>query len=213
MCLGRNTNERGYTKVEEEIMYRISKQAGLSLLRSIYDIINQQLFNAELPKIPIKIQKMDKLESAFPYQPGAAFCVDKERICYCTIKDGEIRDRAYDLERISLLVDRSVLYFSNPTEFFARFVGYILHEMVHEYCYMMGIDDCNHTTQYHNSQFLIVAESHGLTCDYDKECGFNQTSVQSKVFFNIIDQIPEDVMKQVCDNIVAFYSKPLMAAA
>lgn len=42
-----------------EEKYHIKKQAYIKAIKAAYDAINQECFGGELPKIPIKIKKLD----------------------------------------------------------------------------------------------------------------------------------------------------------
>lgn len=78
------------------------------------------------------------------------------------------------------------------------------HEMIHEYCYLLGIDDCDHNSQYHNARFMIAAENHGLKCGYDKEFGFQQTTIPNDLLYRILDAVLGE-NEVTSDSITALY--------
>lgn len=190
----------------KEIKLHISKQMGLSLARLIYDTINQEAFYGTLPKIPIRIRKLGQLEHSFDYELGAVFTVEKEHVCFSTIIDGELKNHSHSEERISISVDSNILYLTDVSDFLINLTNYIHHEMVHEYCYLLGINNCDYVSQYHNTQFMLAAESHGLRCDYDEEYGFQQTFIHSDLLYRILDIVLGtcDVTEQIRDSTTAY---------
>ena len=61
-------------KIENK--YYISNKGFLIGIRAIYDAINQEAFDGQLPKIPIKLYPIDN--NTTNYQTAAAFCVEKK---------------------------------------------------------------------------------------------------------------------------------------
>ena len=55
-------------------------------------------------------------------------------------------------------------------------VSTMLHEMVHLYNQMHGIQDCSRGNTYHNKKFKEKAEEVGLIIEYDKKIGWSITS-------------------------------------
>lgn len=53
----------------------------------------------------------------------------------------------------------------------------LLHEMVHQYCYDNKFKDCSRSGQYHNKLFKRIAESHGLTVDFNSKIGYAITGL------------------------------------
>lgn len=178
--------------MEKEIKLHISKQMGLSLAHSIYDAINQEAFYGALPKIPLRIRELGWLAHLLDYEPGAVFIVEEDHVCFSTIKDGKLRDHRHAEERISISIDNDILYFADISTFLINLTNYMHHEMIHEYCYLLGVGDCDHASQYHNVQFMLAAESHGLKCDYDEEFGFQHTAIQDDLLYRILDVVLEE---------------------
>ena len=56
-------------------------------------------------------------------------------------------------------------------------IGILLHEMVHLFCMMNGIQDCSRNGYYHNTRFREIAEAHGLNCERDKTYGWALTKL------------------------------------
>ena len=169
--------------MEEHNQYCIPNKTLLLGARSAYEVINKELFNDELPRIPIKAQRLD---DGLRYRTAAAFCID--------IK--------HSVERLSIIINSKEVCFADFTAFLINTIGYLLHEMVHEYCYLHGITDVNHATQYHNSQFMLAAEEHGLVCDsYSDEFGFHKTLIKSDSAGDIVCKMPDEVLIKMMESI------------
>jgi len=56
----------------------------------------------------------------------------------------------------------------------------LLHEMVHLYCALNGIKDCSRGSQYHNKEFKIYAERHGLSVQKHSAYGYAITALTPK---------------------------------
>lgn len=173
----------------KEIQLHLSRQRGLSLARSVYDAINQESFNGVLPNIPMRIHQTSWLAELFDYEPRVIFTVEGDRACLCTIQDGKLRYNPHNNGRILMSIDNKVLYFADASSFLSNLINHMHHEMIHEYCYLFGLDECDRYSQYHNEQFMSVAEDHGLICDYDGEYGFQQTTIQDDLLHRILNTI------------------------
>ena len=51
----------------------------------------------------------------------------------------------------------------------------LLHEMVHYYNYVNGIQDCSRGNTYHNKRFKAAAEERGLTVSHSDKYGWSHT--------------------------------------
>ena len=174
--------------------YHIKKSALLKFLKLTYDAINQESFNGKLPKIPIQIHKLNDKTG---YEMAALFCVRKETQTFRI----ENKRHSFGIEYLSIVFDNKLMYCSDGEEF-TNLIDYLFHEMIHEYCYLYGIFDCNHETQYHNSYFMEAAENHGLVCwTYDEKYGFNRTIIPDDLFNRIINRIPLEIWEVMKNNI------------
>lgn len=176
--------------------YHIKKSAFLKFLKLTYDAINQEAFNGKLPKISIQIYKLDDKTD---YQTAASFCVRKETQTFRI----ENKRHSYGVEYLSIIFDSRLMYFTDSGKFTDDTIDYLFHEMIHEWCYLNGIDDCNTKTQYHNSYFMEAAENHELLCwTYDEKYGFNHTIIPNDLFNRIINCIPKEIWGLMRENIV-----------
>ena len=77
-------------------------------------------------------------------------------------------------------------YLNQPVE---EICGVLLHEMVHLFDIMKGIQDCTSNGQYHNKHFKESAEEHGLKAEKTERYGYAKTSLKSETveFINQLD--------------------------
>ena len=112
----------------------------VSQLEHIYNSINTDFFNDELPTPIITVQS----------KPGSYGHSSVSKVW----KRPE--DNAYEIN-----IAAEVL--SYPIE---ETIDTMIHEMVHLYCREHGIKEVSRGGAYHNKKFKEVAEAHGLTCVY-----------------------------------------------
>lgn len=92
-------------------------------------------------------------------------------------------DSAFEINISSYYIDR-------PIE---EVVSTLLHEMVHEYNLMRGIQDCSRGGTYHNTKFRDKAESVDLHIEHDPRYGWTITSPTDKLLEFIISEGWEDI--------------------
>ncbi len=73
-------------------------------------------------------------------------------------------------------------------------VSTMLHEMVHLYNLMHGIQDTSRGNTYHNKKFKAKAEEVGLVIEYDSRIGWSITSPSEGLIDYIIEQQWEDIL-------------------
>jgi len=66
-------------------------------------------------------------------------------------------------------------YLYRPIE---KTLATLLHEMVHLYNVINGIQDCSRSNQYHNKKFKETAERHGLFVEKDDSYGYVKTTLR-----------------------------------
>ena len=118
-------------------------------LKRIYEMINKDWFNSELPDVTISI-----MERAGTY---GSFSLSKLWI-KGTVQQHEINIAAGGLNR--------------PIE---NIVATIVHEACHLYCYINGIQDTSNQNVYHNRKFKEVGEQHGLIINKHSRYGWTLT--------------------------------------
>lgn len=119
-------------------------------LDKIFNLLNQNYFSGELPKAVITVQSTPKAYGHFT-------CYDAWHCADTGFK--EINIGAGTLDR--------------PIE---NVTATLLHEMIHEYCFIHQIKDTSRGGSYHNKRFKAEAEQRGLQIDYDSRIGWSITS-------------------------------------
>lgn len=119
-------------------------------LDKIFNLLNQNYFSGELPKAVITVQSTPKAYGHFTCY-DAWHCADEGF--------KEINIGAGTLDR--------------PIE---NVTATLLHEMIHEYCFIHQIKDTSRGGSYHNKRFKAEAEQRGLQIDYDSRIGWSITS-------------------------------------
>lgn len=139
-------------------------------LEKIYRQLNEDYFGGELENVMITVQST-------PRAYGHVTCG----------KVWRRKDSAtYELNIGAGTLDR-------PIE---NTVATMLHEMVHFYHLMHGIQDCSRNNTYHNKRFRDKAESVGLHIEYDSRIGWSITSPTESLIDYIIAQGWQDI--QMC---------------
>lgn len=119
-------------------------------LEDAFEVLNKKYFDGALPKAVITIQSSPKAYGH--YTTYDAWQVSKS-------KYREINLGAENLNR--------------PM---AETIGTLIHEMVHMYCDMNGIQDTSRGGRYHNKLFKAEAEKRDLIIGYDPTIGHSITA-------------------------------------
>lgn len=70
----------------------------------------------------------------------------------------------------------------------------MLHEMIHFYNYVNGIQDCSRGNTYHNRKFKQAAESRGLIVEHSEKYGFAHTSPTEELLDFVIKNQLTDIL-------------------
>ena len=120
-------------------------------LNKVFDILNEEFFECELSRPTITIQSTPKAYGHFSL---------REDTWVSTLGGThEINIGAGTLSR--------------PIE---EVAATLLHEMVHYWNYIHGIQDCSRGNTYHNRKFKAAAEAHGLIVDHHEKYGWTITT-------------------------------------
>lgn len=147
-------------------------------LDKIFKLLNAEYFDGELPTVVITIQSTPKAYGHFTTYDAWHSQDD-------TFK--EINIGAGTLDR--------------PIE---NVVSTLLHEMVHEYCFVKGIKDTSRGGAYHNKRFRDEAVRRGLCIDYDSRIGYSITSPTEQLLDFCIEHSLEDI-KIARDDLYGMY--------
>lgn len=120
-------------------------------LEEAFDILNKQYFDNTLPKPIITIQSSPKINGHFI---GKEIWTDVQR-----------KRSFYEINLSAERLNRPI----------ANTIATLIHEMVHYYCQLNGIQDTSRGNTYHNKRFKEEAEKRGLLIDYDPKIGHSIT--------------------------------------
>lgn len=133
----------------------ISKQ--VKFTEEAFDAANIEYFGGTLPRPVILIQSSPGIHGHF--YSGEVW------------KDTQRKTSSYEISIGAESLKRPI----------ADVIATLIHEMVHYYCYLNGIQDTSRNGTYHNSRFKEEAEKRGLIIEYDKKIGHSITSPSSEL--------------------------------
>ena len=70
----------------------------------------------------------------------------------------------------------------------------LLHEMVHYYNFVNGIQDCSRGNTYHNKRFKQAAEQRGLTVEHSEKYGWSHTAPTEELLDFVIENGLTDIL-------------------
>ena len=73
-------------------------------------------------------------------------------------------------------------------------VATLLHEMVHYYNHINGIQDCSRGNTYHNKRFKTAAEQRGLCVEHSDKYGWSHTSPSDELLQFCLDNDLSDIL-------------------
>ena len=138
-------------------------------LNKVFDLLNEEFFESELSRPTITIQSTPKAYGHFSLREDT--WVSKIGGTH------EINIGAGTLSR--------------PIE---EVVATLLHEMVHYYNYVKGVQDCSRGNTYHNRKFRDAAFTHGLIVDHHDKYGWTITSPSDELLEFILKNDLTDIL-------------------
>ena len=138
-------------------------------LNKVFDLLNEEFFECELSRPTITIQSTPKAYGHFSLREDT--WVSKLGGTH------EINIGAGTLSR--------------PIE---EVVATLLHEMVHYYNHVQGIQDCSRGNTYHNRKFRDAAEARGLIVDHHDKYGWTITSPSDSLLQFCLDNDLSDIL-------------------
>lgn len=70
----------------------------------------------------------------------------------------------------------------------------LLHEMVHYFNYVNGVQDCSRGNTYHNHRFKEAAEAHGLCVSHSDKYGWSHTSPSDALLDFVLENDLTDIL-------------------
>ena len=138
-------------------------------LNKVFDLLNEEFFECELSRPTITIQSTPKAYGHFSLREDT--WVSKIGGTH------EINIGAGTLSR--------------PIE---EVAATLLHEMVHYYNHVHGVQDCSRGNTYHNRKFRDSAEAHGLIVDHHEKYGWTITSPSDELLEVILKYELSDIL-------------------
>lgn len=138
-------------------------------LGRLYDFINETLFNGELTKPVITVQRDERNKTCGWWSVKKVW-----------------RETAEDEGEHELNITAQEL--NRPARDIAETM---IHEMCHQYASLHNLQDCSRGGTYHNKLFRKIAIEHGLNCEMVKTSGWANTSL-TPTTAEIIDKFIED---------------------
>ena len=120
-------------------------------LNKVFDLLNAEFFESELSRPTITIQSTPKAYGHF------------------SLREDTWVSKLGDTHEINIGAGT----LSRPIE---EVAATLLHEMVHYYNHVHGIQDCSRGNTYHNRQFKEAAEARGLNVTRSDKYGWSHTS-------------------------------------
>lgn len=152
----------------------IIKQQTLAL-EGLYIYFNKELFNDSLPAVALTIQTQGRKNCY-------GWCSVGER---WECKELEWANKWYEINLSAEHMDRGIELISAT----------LIHEMVHLWNGINGIDDCNPKTQNHNNSFKSKAEEVGLVVEKVDRKGWASTHLSDRLIELVKSSEIEDVFK------------------
>ena len=138
-------------------------------LNKVFDLLNAEFFEGALSRPTITIQSTPKAYGHFSLREDT--WISKNGASH------EINLGAGTLAR--------------PIE---EVVATLLHEMVHYWNFVNGIQDCSRGGTYHNKKFKESAEAHGLLIEHSDKYGWSHTSPSESLLDFIIENDLKDIL-------------------
>lgn len=138
-------------------------------LNKIFDLLNAEFFEGALSRPTITIQSTPKAYGHFSLREDT--WISKRGASH------EINIGAGTLAR--------------PIE---EVCATLLHEMVHYYNFVNGVQDCSRGGTYHNRRFKASAEAHGLMIDHHPTYGWTVTSPSDRLLEFVMDNDLTDIL-------------------
>lgn len=138
-------------------------------LNKLFDMLNAEYFESALSRPTITIQSTPKAYGHFSLREDT--WISKHG---CT---HEINIGAGTLAR--------------PIE---EVAATLLHEMVHYFNYVQGIQDCSRGNKYHNRRFKDAAEAHGLLVQHNDKYGWSHTAPSDSLLDFVLENGLTDIL-------------------
>lgn len=138
-------------------------------LNKVFDLLNAEFFESALSRPTITIQSTPKAYGHFSLKEDTWIS-----------KNGATHE-----------INLGAGTLSRPIE---ETVSTLLHEMVHYYNFVNGIQDCSRGGTYHNKHFKKTAEEHGLIVNHSEKYGWSFTSPSDELLDFVLENDLTDIL-------------------
>lgn len=127
----------------------------VAYLGKLYDFANEKLFNGELKKPVITVQRDERNKTNGWWSVGKVWREDAE-------DEGE-----HELNMTAQQLNRPI----------GQIAATLIHEMCHQFAGVNNMQDCSRSGTYHNKLFKKIAETHGLKVECVPQIGWSHTEL------------------------------------
>jgi len=138
-------------------------------LNKVFDLLNAEFFESELSRPTITIQSTPKAYGHF------------------SLREDTWISKLGGTHEINIGAGT----LSRPIE---EVAATLLHEMVHYYNHVVGVQDCSRGNTYHNRRFKETAEAHGLIVTHSEKYGWSHTTPSDRLLEFILDNDLTDIL-------------------
>ncbi len=163
--------ENGTKKYIETVKY----------LEKLYDYCNEKLFNGELIKPVITVQRDERNKT------NGWWSVKK------VWKENDKDEGEHELNITAQSLNRPI----------KQIAATMIHEMCHQYAGVNNMQDTSRSGNYHNKLFKKIAENHGLTVECVQTIGWSHTELTDKT-----KELITEFVKDNPDSVI--YRLPVM---
>ena len=127
----------------------------VAYLGKLYDFANEKLFNGELKKPVITVQRDERNKTNGWWSVGKVWKENAE-------DEGE-----HELNMTAQQLNRPI----------GQIAATLIHEMCHQFASVNNMQDCSRSGTYHNKLFKKIAETHGLKVECVPQIGWSHTEL------------------------------------
>ena len=142
----------------------------VAYLGKLYDFANERLFNGELKKPVITVQRDERNKTNGWWSVGKVWQENAE-------DEGE-----HELNMTAQQLNRPI----------GQIAATLIHEMCHQFASVNNMQDCSRSGTYHNKLFKKIAETHGLKVECVPQIGWSHTELTEETATMINEFVAEN---------------------
>lgn len=166
----------------------------VAYLGRLYDFANERLFNGELKKPVITVQRDERNKSNGWWSVNKVWKWQETASANCAECDS--RDDCESVENCVQHVEREEHELNMTAQQLNRPIGEIaatlIHEMCHQFASVNNMQDCSRSGTYHNKLFKKIAETHGLKVECVPQIGWSHTELTEETAAMINEFVAEN---------------------